>query len=58
VISHRLTPLAGTDHILVLDGGRVVEEGSHGALVARGGWYARTWQREQEIAAASQPATA
>jgi ATP-binding cassette subfamily C protein CydCD len=57
VISHRLTPLAGTDHILVLDEGRVVEEGAHGALVARGGWYARTWQREQEIAAASQPAT-
>ena len=57
VISHRLTPLAGTDHIVVLDGGQVIEAGAHGALVARGGWYARTWVREQEIAAASHPAT-
>lgn len=52
VISHRLVPLAGVDHIVVLDGGRVIEGGDHGELVARGGWYARTWMREQEIAAA------
>ena len=52
VISHRLVPLAGVDHIVVLDAGRVIENGTHGALVARGGWYARTWMREQEIAAA------
>ena len=51
VISHRLAPLAGVDQIVVLDGGRVIEAGTHGALVARGGWYARTWMREQEIAA-------
>lgn len=53
VVSHRLSPLAGVDHIVVLDAGRVLEEGGHGALVARGGWYARTWGREQEIAAAA-----
>jgi ATP-binding cassette subfamily C protein CydCD len=58
VISHRLVPLAGVDHIVVLDGGRVIEEGDHGALVARGGWYARTWMREQEIAAAVGEASA
>ena len=50
VISHRLTPLAGVEQIYVLDGGRVVESGSHGALVARGGWYARTWMQEREVA--------
>jgi ATP-binding cassette subfamily C protein CydCD len=58
VISHRLVPLAKVDHIVVLDAGRVIEDGTHGALVARGGWYARTWMREQEIAAAVAAAAA
>ncbi len=57
VISHRLVPLAGVDEIVVLDGGRVIESGTHGALVARGGWYARTWMREQEIAAIAEAAS-
>jgi ATP-binding cassette subfamily C protein CydCD len=52
VISHRLRPLTGVDLIVVLVDGRVIEAGAHGELVARGGWYARTWMREQEIAAA------
>ena len=52
VISHRLGPLAGVDLIVVLADGTVIETGSHDELVARGGWYARTWRREQEIAAA------
>ena len=58
VVSHRLEPLSGVDHIVVLDAGRVIEEGDHGALVARGGWYARTWMREQDIAAAMGEASA
>ncbi len=41
VIAHRLATVLGCDRILVVDGGRIVEEGSHGELVARGGLYAR-----------------
>jgi ATP-binding cassette subfamily C protein CydCD len=50
VISHRLGPLSGVDHTIVMDAGRIIEAGPHGQLMARGGWYARTWQREQEVA--------
>lgn len=41
VIAHRLATVQGADRILVLDGGRVVEEGTHASLVAAGGLYAR-----------------
>jgi ATP-binding cassette subfamily B protein len=34
------------DRIVVLDAGRIVEEGSHAALLARGGLYARFWNRQ------------
>jgi ATP-binding cassette subfamily B protein len=40
VIAHRLATVLGADRILVLDRGRIVEEGTHGSLVARGGLYA------------------
>ncbi len=40
VISQRVRAVRRCDEILVLDGGRVVERGTHAALVARGGWYA------------------
>jgi ribose transport system ATP-binding protein len=45
-IAHRLSTIAHMDRIVVLDAGRIVEEGSHEALLARGGIYARLWARQ------------
>ncbi|TVR07382.1 MAG: ATP-binding cassette domain-containing protein [Salinarimonadaceae bacterium] len=41
VIAHRLATVRSADRILVMDAGRIVEEGDHDSLVARGGLYAR-----------------
>lgn len=45
-IAHRLSTIAAMDRLVVMDRGRVVEEGSHGDLIARGGLYAQLWQRQ------------
>src|SRR5437762_3985709 len=43
IVAHRLATAARADRIVVLAGGRVVEEGSHSALLARRGAYAAMW---------------
>ncbi|YBW39883.1 ATP-binding cassette domain-containing protein [Nitrobacter sp. TKz-YC01] len=43
VIAHRLHTIVGADQILVLDQGRVIERGTHEALLDEGGLYARLW---------------
>ena len=46
IISHRVTAVKDADLILVLDGGRLVEQGSHAELAARGGVYASLLRRQ------------
>jgi ATP-binding cassette subfamily B multidrug efflux pump len=45
-IAHRLSTIAAMDRLIVLDHGRIVEEGDHRALLARGGLYARLWAHQ------------
>lgn len=58
IIAHRLSTVRNVDRILVIDGGRVVEEGTHEALVAQGGLYAQLARRQFGNPAANAWATA
>lgn len=45
-VAHRLSTIAALDRLIVIDEGRIVEEGSHDELIARGGLYAKLWKRQ------------
>jgi len=45
-IAHRLSTIAAMDRLVVVDGGRIVEEGDHRSLLAQGGLYARLWAHQ------------
>lgn len=45
-IAHRLSTIAAMDRLVVMDQGRIIEQGSHAELLAHGGLYARLWARQ------------
>ena len=45
-IAHRLSTIAHLDRVVVMDGGRIAEDGTHDALIRRGGIYADLWARQ------------
>ncbi len=58
IITHRWTTARHADRIHVIDAGRVVESGSHGALLARGGPYAQAWVAQMRQLEAGPPVLA
>ncbi|HID09534.1 TPA: ATP-binding cassette domain-containing protein, partial [Candidatus Micrarchaeota archaeon] len=50
VISHRISAVRDADWIIVLEGGRIVEEGDHEDLVRKGGLYARLYELQMSLA--------
>jgi ATP-binding cassette subfamily B protein len=48
VIAHRLSTVQKMDRIIVLDKGKIVEDGGHAELLAKGGYYSRLWQAQKD----------
>jgi ATP-binding cassette subfamily B multidrug efflux pump len=45
-IAHRLSTIAAMDRLVIMDEGRIIEQGSHAELLRRGGLYAELWARQ------------
>ena len=45
-IAHRLSTIAQMDRIVVMEDGRIIEDGDHASLLSQGGQYARFWARQ------------
>jgi ATP-binding cassette, subfamily B, multidrug efflux pump len=48
VIAHRLSTLKHLDKIIVLEAGKIIEQGSHDELIKHGGIYADLWTRQKD----------
>ncbi len=57
-IAHRLSTIAAMDRLIIMDQGKIVEEGSHESLLAEAGLYARLWERQSGGFLLSEPVMA